>query len=47
MSVKVKGVPTVAIQRGDEVWGFDMLVERLTNFLVDRLLPLLEPFVET
>lgn len=46
MDVKVKGVAIVGIKRGNVVWSFDMLVERLSAFIVDELLPRLEPLVK-
>ncbi len=45
VDVKVKGVATVGIQRSDETWSFDTLVDRLTRFLADELLPRLEPLL--
>lgn len=45
MDVKLEGVATVGIQRGNEVWGFDMLVTRLSDFIQNRVLPTLEPFL--
>jgi hypothetical protein len=45
MDVKIKGVATVGIQRGNETWSLDMLIDRLKRFLSDELLPRLEPFL--
>jgi hypothetical protein len=46
MDVKVKGVATIGLKRGNEAWSFDMLVERLTAFVTDEVLPRLEPFLK-
>jgi hypothetical protein len=46
VDVKVKGVATIGIKRGNDVWGFDMLVKRLTAFIADELLPRLEPLLK-
>jgi hypothetical protein len=46
MDVKVKGVASVGIQRGKELWGFDMMIDRLVQFVSDAVLPSLEPFAK-
>lgn len=46
MEVKVKGIARVGIQRGDETWSFDMLAEKLGDFIVNELLPRLEPLLK-
>ena len=45
MDVKVKGTALIGLQRGEEIWSFDMLIRRLTAFVADELLPRLEPFL--
>lgn len=45
MDVKVKGVALVGLQRGDEIWSFDLLTSKLTTFVADELLPRLEPLL--
>ncbi len=47
MDVKVEGVPVVGLKRGADVWSFDLLIAKLTAFIVDEALPRLEPFLET
>jgi hypothetical protein len=44
--VKVKGVAVVGLKRGNDVWSFDLLVDRLTAFIANELLPRLEPLLE-
>jgi hypothetical protein len=46
MEVKVKGIARVGIQRGDETWSFDLLTDKLGVFIVNELLPRLEPFLK-
>jgi hypothetical protein len=46
MEVKVKGVAVVGIRRGDEIWSFDLLTDKLGDFIVNELLPRLEPFTK-
>ncbi|MGA8364468.1 MAG: hypothetical protein WB709_08090 [Solirubrobacteraceae bacterium] len=46
VDVKVKGVAVVGIKRGNDVWSFDMLVDRLSAFIADELLPRLEPLIQ-
>jgi len=46
MDVKVKGVASVGIRRGNETWGFDTFVERLTTHVTEHLLPRLEPLAK-
>jgi hypothetical protein len=45
VDVKVKGAVLVGLQRGQEIWSFDMLIRRLTAFVADEVLPRLEPFL--
>lgn len=46
MEVKVKGVAIVGIKRGNDVWSFDLLADKLTAFITDELLPRLEPLLK-
>jgi hypothetical protein len=45
MDVKIKGVPVVGLSRGDETWSLDLLTEKVGDFIVNELLPRLEPFL--
>jgi hypothetical protein len=45
VDVKVTGTVLVGLQRGNEIWSFDMLIRRLTAFIADEVLPRLEPFL--
>ncbi|HTW43780.1 MAG TPA: hypothetical protein VMD79_15850 [Solirubrobacteraceae bacterium] len=46
MDVKVKGIARVGIERGNETWSFDLLAEKLGTFIVNELLPRLEPLLK-
>jgi hypothetical protein len=46
MNVKVEGSAIVGLQRGREVWIFDLLIRKLTAFVFDELLPRLEPLLK-
>jgi hypothetical protein len=45
MNVKIKGSAVVGLQRGREIWSFDLLIRKLTAFVSDELLPRLEPLL--
>jgi hypothetical protein len=47
MEVKVEGIARVGIQRGDETWSFDLLADKLGTFIVNELLPRLEPLLNS
>jgi hypothetical protein len=46
MQVQIKGVPLVGLQRGQDIWSFDLLIERLARFIADEVLPRLEPLLK-